>query len=457
MAKEAEEAAVRGEISTVYKITKQLCNKNTSKSIPVKSKDGKVLTTEREQAARWVQHFQEILNRPEPDDPANPAPADTFLEIDVSQPTVAEVRIAIKTTKSGRAPGVEAIHAEMLKTDIETSVKVLHDLIGSIWTEEVIPDDWEKGLLTRIAKKGDLRNCDNWRGVTLLSIPSKVFCRILLNIINKVSKLREEQAGFRRGRGCIDQIFALRNILEQSLEWNTPLYVNFIDFKKAFDSVHNDSLWKILRAYGLPNKIVRLISSFYDHFECSIILGNSVSDTFEIKSGVQQGCILSPILFLIVLDWVQRRTTSDKERGIQWTLFSKLEDFDFADDLAEISPRADLLQEKTDRLSSFARKTGISINTTKTKIMHLNSLREPNIFIDGVVLENVDEFTYLGSVISTDNAAGKDIKARLAKAQGAFSQLTTIWKSNQYSLKTMIRLYNSKSSRCCFMVQNVGE
>ena len=150
LAKEAEEAAVRGEISTVYKITKQLCNKNTSKSIPVKSKDGKVLTTEREQAARWVQHFQEILNRPEPDDPANPAPADTFLEIDVSQPTVAEVRIAIKTMKSGRAPGVDAIHAEMLKTDIESSVKVLHDLIGSIWTEEVIPDDWEKGLLTRI-------------------------------------------------------------------------------------------------------------------------------------------------------------------------------------------------------------------------------------------------------------------------------------------------------------------
>ena len=112
----------------------------------------------------------------------------------------------------------------MLKTDIDTSSKVLHDLIGSIWTTEVIPDDWGKGILARIVKKGDLRNCNNWHGMTLLPIPNKVFCRILLNRINKAidSKLREEQAGFRRGRGCIDQIFALRNIFEQSPEWNTP-------------------------------------------------------------------------------------------------------------------------------------------------------------------------------------------------------------------------------------------
>ena len=112
----------------------------------------------------------------------------------------------------------------MLKTDIDTS-STLHDLIGSIWTTEVIPDGWGKGLLARIAKKGDLRNCDNWRVVTLVSIPSKVFCRILLNRINEAidNKLGEEQAGFRRGRGCIDHIFALHNIFEQSLEWNAPL------------------------------------------------------------------------------------------------------------------------------------------------------------------------------------------------------------------------------------------
>ena len=108
-------------------------------------------------------------------------------------------------------------------------------------------------------------------------MPSKIFCRILLKRIETVidSTLREEQAGFRRGRGCMDQIFAFRNILEQSLELNISLCINFIDFQKAFDSVHRESLWKILQTYGLPPKIINLIKMFYDNFECSIILRNN--------------------------------------------------------------------------------------------------------------------------------------------------------------------------------------
>ena len=138
----------------------------------------------------------------------------------------------------------------------------------------------------------------------------------------------------------------MRNIIEQTLKWNCPLYINFIDFKKAFDSIHHDTLWKILRSYGVPLKIVSLIETFYNHFECSVILNNTSSEWFTVKSGVRQGCILSPILFLVVIDWVMRKTTSDKPRGIQWTLFSQLEDLDFADDLAFLSVKLDHLQEK---------------------------------------------------------------------------------------------------------------
>lgn len=87
-------------------------------------------------------------------------------------------------------------------------------------------------------------------------------------------KLREEQAGFRMGRGCIDQIFALRNIIKQCIEWNVPLYMNFIDFRKAFDSVHRETLWNIPRSYGIPDEIITLISLFYNHFECRVIINS---------------------------------------------------------------------------------------------------------------------------------------------------------------------------------------
>ena len=131
----------------------------------------------------------------------------------------------------------------------------------------------------------------------------------------------------------MDQIFALANIMEQSLEWNTPLCIKFIDFQKAFDSLHRESLWRILQAYGIPPKIITLIKMFYVNFECSIILKNTITEAFPVKSGVRQGCILSPILFLVTIDWVMRQTASPRTHGIQWTIFSHLQDLDFADDL----------------------------------------------------------------------------------------------------------------------------
>lgn len=99
LAGEAKHAAARGETSAVYKTTKRLCGKNISQSAPVKDKDNNNLTTALEQAARWVQHFGEVLNRPEPDDPADHPPTEDVLNINISLPTEAEVRRAIQNTK----------------------------------------------------------------------------------------------------------------------------------------------------------------------------------------------------------------------------------------------------------------------------------------------------------------------------------------------------------------------
>ena len=113
-------------------------------------------------------------------------------------------------------------------------------------------------------------------------MPSKTFCKVIIQRITQAVDdiLRNEQAGFRKGRGCTDQIFTLRNILEQCTEWNRQLYVNFNDY---------------------------------------------------------EGCVMPSVLFNIAIDWVLRRTVEDQRRGIRWTPFSTLEDLDFADDLALLS------------------------------------------------------------------------------------------------------------------------
>ena len=123
-------------------------------------------------------------------------------------------------------------------------------------------------MLIKLPKKGDLSQCKNWRGIMLLNMASKVFCRVILERIKTAldRKLREEQAEFRAGRSCTDQIATLRIIVEQSIEWHSSLYINFIDFEKAFDSTSREVLWRLLRHYGMPVKIVKIITAIYESF-----------------------------------------------------------------------------------------------------------------------------------------------------------------------------------------------
>ena len=219
-----------------------------------------------------------------------------------------------------------------------------------------------------IFKKGDLRDCNNWRGVTLLPVISNIFCWMMLERI-KVGmdkKLRKEQAGFRAKRSTTEQIFILRNILEQACEWRAGLYIHF---EKAFDSVHKGSLWSTLRSYGIPCKMVRVIADIYEGFECAVIDESETSDWSKVKSEVKQECVMSGFLFLLALDWIMMTVTADKRRAIQWNFKTVLEDLDFADDLALLSSKFNDLHEKTGRLTEEAARVGLKLNVKKCKTL----------------------------------------------------------------------------------------
>ena len=182
--------------------------------------------------------------------------------------------------------------------------------------------------------KGSLSYCNNWRGITLLSVPTRS-CQDHHQVNFGGSRLAtEKQASrfFKRKRR-IDQIFSVRNITEQCTEWPRQLNIKFVDFEKVFDSIHQDSLWHILRAYGIPQQIVHVIQSFYNNFTSRV--GNSKS-IFEVVTGIRQGCSKLALLFNIVIDWVMRRTTEDQPCGIRCA-FSPLEDLDFTYNLALVS------------------------------------------------------------------------------------------------------------------------
>ncbi|CAH8605478.1 unnamed protein product [Heterobilharzia americana] len=191
-------------------------------------------------------------------------------------------------------------------------------------------------------------------GAESLSCPptSKILSRIILERLKDAldSKLRPEQAGFRKYKSCADQIATLRIIIEQSIEWQSALYLNFIDFEKAFDSVDREVIWKLLQYYGVPQTFIRLIQQLYEDATCQVIHNGKLSDAFEVKTGVKQGCLLSPMIFLIVVDWIMQQTVGSEKRGIHWTTEKNLEDLDFADDLCLMSHKLEDLQAKTNKL-----------------------------------------------------------------------------------------------------------
>ncbi|VDP15971.1 unnamed protein product [Schistosoma margrebowiei] len=103
------------------------------------------------------------------------------------------------------------------------------------------------------------------------------------------AQLRDQQAGFHKERSCSDQIATLRIIVEQSIEWNSSLYINFIEYENAFDSVDRRTLWKLLRHHGVPQKIVNIIQNPYDGLNCKIVHGGQLTKSIEVKTGVMQG------------------------------------------------------------------------------------------------------------------------------------------------------------------------
>ena len=286
LADEAEDAAANQDLKTLYRITKNLKGNYANNDMPVKDSEGNLLASELEKLQRWKEHFKTILNRPEPLDRAEIPEATEDVDINTDPPSLEEVKAAIKSMKNGKAPGADGVTAEMLKIDEDETPKLLTEIFEEIWQEEELPQSWKLGLIVKLPKKGDLTNCNNWRGITLLSLTSKIFSKIIQNRLSKTmdGQIRNEQAGFRPGRSCSDQIFVLRQILEQSKEWNTPLYVNFLDLEKAFDSIHRESLWKILRHYGIPKKLVDIIKMLYTDFSSQVICNTELTDPFIIST-----------------------------------------------------------------------------------------------------------------------------------------------------------------------------
>ncbi|XP_073829123.1 uncharacterized protein [Musca autumnalis] len=253
MAREAEAAAGANNMKDLYKVISRMTNQSSNYAQAVKDIDGKLLTNVDQQINRWKQHFESISNIFEENDVQSDQNMETNQNddetIDADPPNIAEIATAINKLKKNKAPGEDGIPPELLQVDATLSATIIHPHILEAWENETLPETWTKGTIIKLPKKDDLKVCDNWRGITLLNTVYKIIATIINDRLQSIEKsLRDEQAGFRPHRSCVDQTNTLRVIIEQSLEWRTPLYLVFVDFRKAFDSIHLVSIKNETRA-----------------------------------------------------------------------------------------------------------------------------------------------------------------------------------------------------------------
>ena len=154
---------------------------------------------------------------------------ETELEDDgVSSPiSLGEVTVVVKQLHSGKAPGIDEIPPEMLKALGVEGLSWLTRLFNIAWGSGSVPKEWQTGVVVPLFKKGDQRVCANYRGITLLSLPGKVYSKVLERRVQPIVEpcIEEEQCGFRPGRGTTDQLFTLAGILEGAWEYNLPVHM----------------------------------------------------------------------------------------------------------------------------------------------------------------------------------------------------------------------------------------
>jgi hypothetical protein len=203
----------------------------------------------------------------------------------VPEPSSSEAEVAIGKLKSYKSPSVDQIPAELIQAGGGTLRSEIHKLIKLIWNKEEFPHQWKESIVVPIHKKGDKTDCSNYRGMPLLSTSYKILSNILHARLTPCADeiMGDHQCGFRRNRSTTDQIFYIRQILENKWEYNGTVHQLFIDFKKAYDSDRREVLYNILIEFGIPRKLVGLIKMCLNETYSTVRIGNYSLTSFPFR------------------------------------------------------------------------------------------------------------------------------------------------------------------------------
>lgn len=292
-----------------------------------------------------------------------------------------EIERAIKNMKMGKAAGIDRIPMEAWRYAGIAVRRGLIDLLRRIWREGKIPSEWEMSIVVPLYKRGDKERAGNYRGISLLCTAYKIYAKILRKrleeYMEKKGLIPDSQAGFRKGRSTIDNIFILNHIIQREKEFGKvirkdKIYAIFIDLKAAFDNVNRGILWKIMEEMGIEKGLIGRLKEVYRNTEMVIRTKNGYTKSFRTKKVVRQGCVMSPALFNIYIADINRDLERRSIGGVDlggvrvWSLA-------FADDMVLVAKNRKALLDMMSTLKRLLRERELELNTDKTKVLVFNN------------------------------------------------------------------------------------
>ena len=333
-----------------------------------------------------------------------------------------EVQQALREMKYNKSPGADGITTEVLRLGQNVLIPHITSFFNTILHTGQIPLEMCHSNIILLHKKGDKADISNYRPISLISHLYKLFIKIIENRNASTLDLHQppEQAGFRPHFSTTDHLYTINQVIEKYNEFNKPLYLAFVDYAKAFDSIHHHSVINALESQNIPHTYIDLIDTIYKNSSANIILHIS-GPKFSIEKGVKQGDPLSPKLFTSALQEVFKKLPDSwQSRGINVS-GHQLTNLRFADDIVLFSTSSSELEEMLQDLSTASLEVGLSMNRSKTQIMTNSTKRR--VAVDGHALQYVDEYTYLGQIVSFNNRQDKEVERRIQNAWKTFWSL----------------------------------
>ena len=357
----------------------------------------------------WHKYYKSLLNSTDPNSPESNSRdyPPTYEPILDGVITKEELLTALNDLKRNKI-GPDGVLSDYLKVFGEMYEGYLLKIINGIFSENRYSKDWNINFLKPIYKKGDILDPDNYRGIAIGSSFAKLYSLILLNrlikFIEDKALISHNQIGFMKKCRTSDHNFLLRTLIEKYKRSHKKLYVAFIDFKKAYDTVDRSLLFRRLRKTGINGIFYRNIVEMYKNTKYSIKLKDGCLEPITSNLGLRQGCPLSPMLFNIFIDDIADTFLNAIDTEPVTLQGKKLSHFLYADDLVLISESASGLQNCLNLLGNYAEQKSLTVSIKKSKTMVFNArgrFIKERLHIKGVALQPVNNFCYLGFEIKS--------------------------------------------------------